>query len=84
MKRIACIECDYVRDTQVFEGDPGNIPEDADMFDMYIDVKRPCQFIGIYEGADEGEIKAKAAERFGVHPDIISLYDCGCEQQPGV
>jgi hypothetical protein len=73
MKRIAVIEDGYVRDTQIFKENPGIIEKGEDWDNNSIDVKYPSQYIGIFEGFDENEILKKAADNFGVHPDIISL-----------
>ena len=73
MKRIAIIENEYIRDTQVFSEDPATIASDPDWMDKFVDVKYPSQYIGIYEGIDDDEIRQKAADNFGVHAGIISL-----------
>ena len=73
MKKIAIIENDYVRDTQIFTENPDTIQNDPDWIDKFVDVKYPCQYIGIFEGSDENEIRQKAADNFGIHAGIISL-----------
>jgi hypothetical protein len=75
MKKIAVIEDGYVRDSQLYTGDPANIGDDTDWENNFIDIKNPCQFVGIFEGETEDEIKRKAAKYEGVHPGIISLIN---------
>ena len=75
MKRIAVIEDDYVRDTQVFIDDPMYIGQDPKWEESFVDVKRPCQYVGLFEGSDGYEIRCKAADYFGVHRDVIFLID---------
>jgi len=74
MKRIALIEDGYVRDVQVFAGNPASIGEEDRVWENeFVDVKYPCLYIGIFGGSDEGEITKKAAECEEVHPDVITL-----------
>jgi hypothetical protein len=74
-KRIAVIESRYVRDSQVYGTDPAIIGTDEDSDQLYVDMKNPCQFVGVFEGMDEDDIKTRAAESFGVHPGVISLIE---------
>ena len=76
MKRIAIIEDGYVRDVQLFAANPDIIEKDPRWEDSFRDVKYPCLYLGIFEGASEEEIKNTAAESLEVHADIISLVDC--------
>lgn len=84
MKRIATIESGFARDTQIFAGDPAITKTEADWANNYshefFDVKYPCHFIGIFEGADEDEIRNKAAAAQGVYPDVISLTEIDPER----
>jgi hypothetical protein len=73
MKKIAVIENGYVRDSQIYSGDPDNINDETDWESDFTDVKCPCQFIGIFEGVSNDEITAKAAECEGIHPGIVTL-----------
>lgn len=73
MTRIAVIEDGYVRDSQVYTGDPALISEDTDWEDHFTAVKNPCQFVGLFEGETEEDIRIQASEREGVHKDIILL-----------
>jgi hypothetical protein len=75
MRKIAIVEDGYIRDSQVYVGNPEDINDDTNWEDEFMDVKNPCQYLGIFEGVTPDEIKAKAAEYFGVHPEIISLLD---------
>ena len=73
MKRIAIIEDGYVRDTQIYTANPDIIEKDPDWENHFTDVKYPCLYLGVFEGFDEDEIRRKAAESQGVHPDVISF-----------
>ena len=75
MKKIAVIQNGYVRDLQIFTEDPAIIEKDPDWEEKFDDHKYPCQFVGVFEGADENEIIRKAAESEGVHPGVITLID---------
>jgi phage FluMu protein Com len=76
MKRIAIIKESYIRDVQVLSTAPDYAEENNLAFDdNFTDVKHPCLYIGVFEGIDEDEIRKKAADLEGVHPDIISLVD---------
>jgi len=75
MKRIAIIEDGFVRDSQIFKADPAIIERDPNWEDHFTDVKNPCQYVGIFEGTTEQEIKEKAAAEEEVHPDVISLIE---------
>ena len=82
MKRIAIIDCGFVRDTQVFTAPPATIDTDPNWEDSYRDVKCPCQYIGVFKGSDEDEIRRKAAEFEGVHPDVVTLVDIDAVKFP--
>ena len=73
MKKIAIVEDGYVRDSQIYAGDPANIDEDTGWENDFADIKNPCQYVGIFEGETDDKIKTQAAEHEGVHPSIISL-----------
>jgi hypothetical protein len=73
MKKIAIVEDSYVRDSQIYTGDPEGIGIDSDWDNFFVDVKYPRQFIGIFEGETENEILRKAAEQGGIHPGVITL-----------
>lgn len=73
MKRIAVIDSNYIRDAQVYIGDPDKTEDDYYCGDDFADVKYPCQYLGIYKGTDENEIRKQAADSFGVNPGVISL-----------
>jgi len=75
MQKIAVIQEGYVRNLEVFAEDPATIKTDSDWEEKFHDHKCPCQFVGVFEGADENEIKKKAAESEGVHPGVITLLD---------
>ena len=75
MKRIAVIEDGYVRDSQIFTADPQIMDEDENWEDNFDDLKNPCQYVGVFDGEDEAQIKQKAADSEGVHPDVITLID---------
>lgn len=75
MKRIAIIENGFVRDSQVFTADPAIIETDPDWEDNFSDLKNPCQYVGVFEGVTEEEIRSKAANLEGVHPDVITLIE---------
>lgn len=73
MKRIAVIEDGFVRDSMVFNADPSIIENDPKWEDHFVDLKNPCQYVGVFEGEGEEEIRRKAADAEGVHPGVISL-----------
>lgn len=77
LKKIAVITDGYVRDGQVYLGDAASSDADPDwqFGDDFVDLKYPCQFIGIFEGESDIEIAAAAAVSIGVAPDIISLIE---------
>jgi len=75
MKRIVTIEDGYARDAQVFTGDPKTLESDCDWGNNYADMKYTTQYLGIYDGDSEDEIKSNAAKREGVHPNILTLTD---------
>ena len=75
LRMIATIQGEYVRDTQVYLGNPEEAETDADWDDKFIDMRNPCQYIGIFTGKTEDEIKEQAAEHVGVHPGVIALID---------
>jgi len=76
LRKIAVVEDGYVRDTQIYIGDPAALNEDnQDWENDFGDIKYPCQYVGIFEGESDEEIKAAAAAVEGVHPDIISLIE---------
>ena len=89
MKRIAIIKEHYVRDAQVLSVSSEFASENLAWDDNFINVKYPCLYLGIYESENEDEIRKKAADYMGVHPDIISLEKpgrtakcVGCLRQP--
>lgn len=74
--KIAIVEDGYVRDTQIYTGDPEKLNDDNQEWENnFSDSKYPCQYIGIFEGESDDEICKKAAEIEGVHPHIISLIE---------
>ena len=75
MKRVAVIQDSYVRDTQVFVGNPRAIENDMSWWNDFVDVRHPCHYAGIFDGENENEILNKAAEYMGVHSDVITLID---------
>ena len=75
MKKIAVIEDGYVRDAQIYSGNPADIEVDPNWENKFVDLKYPCQFVGIFAGDTDDEIIRKAADYEGVHPDIIILID---------
>ena len=75
MKKIAIIENSYVRDSQIYTGDPEGIDVDPNWQGYFTDVKYPCQFIGIFEGETDSEILRNAAEHEGVYPGVVTLID---------
>ena len=74
MRRIAVIEDGYVRDAQIYTGSPNNL-DNENFEDSFVDLNNVCQYVGLFEGASESEISAKAAETEGVNPGIITLID---------
>lgn len=72
MKRIAIINSQFVRDTQVFTGNPV-VKTIYNPEDQFADLKYPCHFIGIFIGENCKDIKIKAASSLGVDPNIITL-----------
>jgi len=75
MKKIAIVEDGYVRDSQIYKGNPEDIDADPDWEDYFTDVKYPCQYIGIFEGETDNEILQIAATHEGVHPGVVTLID---------
>ena len=75
MKKIAIVENGFVRDSQIYEGDPSDIDVDPNWEQKFSDLNNPCQYIGIFEGKTDNEILAKAAEYECVSPGIITLID---------
>ena len=75
MQKIAIIENGFARDTQIYYGDPADIEVDPQWENNFGDVKYACQFVGIFAADTEDEIRKKAAECEGVHPDVITLMD---------
>jgi hypothetical protein len=75
MKKVAVVEDSYVRDSQIYTGDPESIDVDPDWENYFVDVRYPRQFIGIFEGETENEILCKAAEQGGIHPGVITLIN---------
>jgi|GEM_PF-2684656 len=87
MRYIAVVEGGYIRDAQIYFGDPAKIDEAdyncADERDnensqgcddnTFFDLKYPRHFVGVFDGATEDEILRKAADKQGVHPDTITL-----------
>jgi hypothetical protein len=71
IRKIAVIEVSYIRDAQIYTADP----DDFDGEDGFADLKYPCHYVGIFEGADDDEIRQKAAGNAGVHPGVITLID---------
>lgn len=73
MIKIAVMKSEYVRDTQIYTGNPEQVnPWDSDNWN---DVKSPNLYLGIGTGDTEGEIKMVFAAPLGVSPDTIMLYD---------
>ena len=75
MKKIAVIEGSYVRDSQIYTGNPESVDVDPSWENYFTDVKYPCQFIGIFEGETDSEILQKAAEEIGVQPGVVTLIE---------
>ena len=73
MKRIALIRDTFVRDTQIYTENPDVLEKEQDWGNNYADVQSPCLYIGEFKGFDEDEIRKKAADYQGVHPDAISF-----------
>lgn len=71
MKKIAIISNGFVRDTQVFIGNP----KDKNWENNFSDIKYPRLFVGIFQGSNDKEICAKAAKCANVHCDTITLLD---------
>lgn len=84
MRCIAIIEGGFIRDAQIYFGDPAKI-DDCDCDEQangdfqgsddntFFDLKYPRHFIGIFAGEAEKEILKQAADKQGVHPDTITL-----------
>lgn len=72
--KIAVIEDGYVRDAQIYTGNPDDLDKE-DFENHFTDLKNPCQYIGIFNGANDEDVLKKAAEHEGVHPGIITLID---------
>jgi len=75
MRKIAVVENGYVRDSQIYTGNPEDIDVDPKWEWNFNDVGNPCQYVGIFEGETDDEITKKAAEYEGVHPGVITLID---------
>ena len=75
MKKIAIVENGFVRDSQIYTGEPNDIDVEPSWEDNFSDFKNPRQYIGIFERKTKKEISEKAAKHEGVHPDIITLID---------
>ena len=75
MQKIAVIEDGFVRDAQLYIGNPADIEVVPDWENNFVDLKNPCQFVGIFAGETDAEIKRKAAEYEGVHPEVITLIN---------
>lgn len=73
MRKIVVIESGYIRDSQIYTGDPND--EDITFSEEWTDVNGPNLYLGIGEGSSEEDIKNKFAASLGVYPEIISLYD---------
>jgi hypothetical protein len=74
MRKIAIIENGYVRDAQIYTGDPADIGDDDLSWEHnFVDLLYPCQYVGVFDGETDDEICKKAAASEGVHPGIISL-----------
>ena len=75
MKKIAIVENGYVRDSQIYTGNPEDIDVNPNWEWNFSDLKNPCQYVGIFEGDTDDEILSKAADFESVHPGIITLID---------
>ena len=73
MKRLAIIKNTFVRDTQIYTENPDILEKESDWGNNFADVQYPCLYLGVFEGLNEDEIRKKAADSHGVHPDIISF-----------
>ena len=72
VKKIAIIDNPYVRDAQVFHGDPRNDDDIWENDENWFDSEMPV-FVGIFEGTNIEEVRAAAAESANVHPESITL-----------
>jgi len=75
MKKIAIVEDRYVRDLQIYIGDPEGVDIDPDWENNFTDVKYPRHFIGIFEGETDDKVLREAADYEGVHPSVVTLID---------
>lgn len=80
MRCIAVIEGGFIRDTQIYFGNPSKQDiSDSQDFDYgredntFLDLKYPRHFVGVFDGETENGIKRTAAKNQGVHPDTITL-----------
>lgn len=71
MTKAAVISNEFVRDTQVFTGNP----KAENWEDGFSDVKSPQLFIGFFDGNNDKEICREAARYANVHSDTITLLD---------
>lgn len=79
MKKTAIISSRFVRDAQVFIGDPN----DANWDESFSDVKYPQLFVGIFHGSNDKEIRDKAAKDANIHCDAITLLDISASECGG-
>lgn len=74
MRKIVVIGSSYIRDSQIYTGDPDD--NNISYSDKWEDVKYPNLYLGIGEGKDEDEIKERFAKSLGISKEIIDLYEC--------
>jgi len=83
IKKIVTIDSGYVRDTQVYLGNPAlETNEDWESGENFTYIKYPRHFVGIFEGDSEDEIRQLAAKQEGLDPAIFTLEDIESEIQP--
>lgn len=73
MRKIVIIDSAYIRDSQIYTGNPNE--EDIALSDEWMDVPHPNLYLGIGEGNNEEDIKINFATSLGIRSEIISLYD---------
>lgn len=80
--RVAVIEEDYARDTQIFIGTAEEAAMDIWASDSWVDVKHPSLFLGIFRAECEEVIRNKLAAQLCVLPSIITLYEPEADYWP--
>lgn len=73
--RVAVIEGDYARDTQIFIGTKEDAVYNIAESDCWADVKHASLFLGVYQDSNEETIRKRLSNQLGVIPEAITLYD---------